>query len=277
MNNNTVVSLIPPSQVPTGTVFEKFTKDEARVLFEKRGKNRTIRPAEVRKYRDAMNAGKWREYDRSQRVLMIDAHGVLRAGQHRIKAFLESDLDSIIFLVLRNATEEEVQNQDTGITRNHRDEVAMFHNVPSFTKLNATKLITTCRTIGEVTLGRRTIPEETADIAVKYTPVLQIAEALLTKDGRMLQYAAVLAAFVWAHGHMTNVQDWEQVFRQFDQGINVTANSPIHRLRTLTEKASATRRYDELFLKTLCALKAVHQGKTQAPYLTSSKKHMENW
>ena len=92
----------------------------------------------------------------------------------------------------------------------------------------------------------------------------------------MLKYSGALAAFLWAKDFM-NVKVWEEAFDQFDQGTNIVAGSPMHRLRKLTDSKEVSRRQDELFLKTLCALKAAHEGKNTSPNLTAQKKHLKGW
>jgi len=261
--------------------FEKFTKKDGKV-YDNSGKevilgdNRPLRLEGVKKYRLEMNDNLWRNDDWGQVPVMFDIVGICRSGQHRVTAFLESELIEIRFLVLRNASEEEIANQDNGINRTYRDIAITSRKMPELNNIQLAKTIAACRLLGEIFDGRKYDGTQIHNVANKYMVALEAADSLISKNGRMQRYSPVLSAFLWAKARLSK-KDWVNNFTQFDLGTNILPDSPMHRLRTLTDKSASSRRQSDLFLKTLCALKAIHQGKTISPYLTASEKHMEGW
>lgn len=245
--------------------YEIFTKEQAQKLFDNRRKNRQLRDDGVRGYTKTMNNGQWRTHDRAQPPLLIDEKGKLAGGQHRVAAFLKSKLESIIFPVARNASEDEIRNQDAGINRSFNDCVAMFHEMPKFSNISEAKV----NAVGKI-LWKKSSPSaaQVAETIVEYQSVLQSIDGMVGDTAMVQRYAPIIAAFVLAHGVMTE-DVWKEALTNFDSGTN-KPGSPM----ALLLKSLETRRQNELFLKALHALKATHEEEDIGE-LTADKAHQE--
>lgn len=243
--------------------YETFTKEQARKLFDNRRENRQLRNAGVVKYTKIMNEGHWRTHDRAQPPLLIDEKGKLAGGQHRIAAFLKSTLKSIIFPVARNASEDEIRNQDAGINRNFNDYMAMFHEMPKFSNISEAKV----NAVGKI-LSKKSSPTaaQVAESIVEYQSVLQLIDGMIGDTAMVQRYAPLITAFVLAHEVMTEGV-WKEALTNFDSGTN-KQGSPM----ALLLKSLETRRQNELFLKALHALKATHDGE-EITELTAEPAH----
>lgn len=245
--------------------YETFTKEQARKLFDNRRTNRQLRDAGVRRYTQIMNDGQWRTHDRAQPPLLIDEKGKLAGGQHRVAAFLKSKLASIVFPVARNASEDEIRNQDAGINRNFNDYMAMFHSVPKFSNISEAKV----NAVGKILSKKSSATAaQVAESIVEYQSVLQLIDGMIGDTAMVQRYAPLIAAFVVAHGVMTEGV-WKEALTNFDNGTN-KKDSPM----ALLLKSLETRRQNELFLKTLHALKGTHEGEDLAE-LTDERAHRE--
>lgn len=79
-----------------------WTKEEARAFLDKhkyKERNRKISPRYVDRYRREMDSSNWHD-DGS--VIKIDCDGFMIEGQHRVLAFLASNLEMIQFHVIHN-------------------------------------------------------------------------------------------------------------------------------------------------------------------------------
>lgn len=245
--------------------YETFDKEQAQRLFDNRRKNRQLRNAGVVRYTKIMNDGQWRTHDRAQSPLLIDDKGKLAGGQHRIAAFIKSKLQSITFPVARNASEEEIKNQDAGINRTFNDYVAMFHSLPKFNNITEAKL----NAVGKI-LSAQTNPSavQVAETIIDAQPVLQFIDDQIGKAGTVQRYAPLIAAFVLAHGAMTE-SVWKDALTNFDNGTN-EKESPM----ALLAKSLDTRRQNELFWKALHALKAT-EDEDEIKELTADEAHLK--
>lgn len=245
--------------------YETFTKEQAQELFDDRRKNRQVRTAGVSRYTKMMNDGQWRIYDRAQAPLLIDAKGRLAGGQHRVDAFLKSNLTSIVFPVARNASEEEIRNQDAGINRSFNDYVAMFHDMPEFSNISEAKL----NAVGKILLNKSSpTAAQVVETIVESQSVLQIINDMIGTKATVQRYAPLIAAFVCSHGVMTE-SVWKDALTNFDSSTNAK-NSPM----ALLAGSLDTRRQNELFLKALHALKASHEGEDIAE-LVADEAHLK--
>lgn len=246
--------------------YESFTKDQAQRLFDNRRKNRQLRSVGVSRYAKLMSDGQWRTHDRAQPPILIDEKGKLAGGQHRVAAFIESKLASITFPVARNASEEEIKNQDAGINRTFNDYVAMFHNLPKFSNISEAKL----NAVGKL-LSKKSNPTaaQVAETIIDSQSVLQLIDDMIGKEATVQRYAPLVAAFVIAHGEMTE-SVWKDAVINFDSGTN-EKDSPM----ALLSRSLDTRRQNELLLKALHALKATH-NEDDISELTPDVAHL-NW
>lgn len=245
--------------------YESFTKAQAQKLFDNRRKNRQLRNAGVLRYTKIMNDGQWRTHDRAQPPILIDEKGKLAGGQHRVAAFIKSNLESLTFPVARNASEEEIRNQDAGINRTFNDYVAMFHSLPKFNKITEAKL----NAVGKI-LSAQSNPTaaQVAETIIDAQSVLQLIDDMIGKVATVQRYAPLIAAFVLAHGKMTESM-WRDALTNFDSGTN-EKESPM----ALLSRSLDTRRQNDLFLKTLHALQAT-QNEDEISELTADPVHLK--
>lgn len=239
--------------------------EQAQKLFNNRRQNRQLRAASASRYTKMMNEGQWRTYDRAQVPLLIDEKGKLAGGQHRVAAFLKSKLESIIFPVARNASEDEIRNQDAGINRNFNDYMAMFHSVPKFSNISEAKV----SAVGKI-LSKKSSPTaaQVTETIIDFQSELQLIDDMISKEAMVQDYAPLIAAFALAHGVMTE-SVWKDALTNLDGGTNVK-DSPM----ALLSKTRETRRQNELFLKALHALRATHE-EDDIGALTADKAHLK--
>lgn len=254
---------------------ERMAETEQAVQDKKILPNRLARRIGIKKYQKSMNDGLW-DKRRSQEVIMLDKNGYIRAGQHRVYGFINSDLREITFVVVRDATEEEIASQDDGIARSFNDRTTMYTHVPTFNTLNVNKTISCARLLVSVADGVKSDEPQTSakldDIQVALTEM----DRLAVNYGRVKTSIPLMAAFAYVYPYMeTDV--WEDAFCQLDSGTGIVADSAIHKLQKLIENSPAwTRRSEESFLKAVCALKGIHTGKVPG-YLTASAAHLDKW
>lgn len=245
--------------------YETFTKAEAQKLFDNRRKNRQLRPAGVLRYTKVMDAGQWRTHDRAQSPILIDKKGKLAGGQHRVAAFIKSDQETITFPVARDASDEEIKNQDACINRTFNDYVAMFHSLPKFNKITEAKV----NAVGKILSGQSSpTAEQVAETMINAQEAMKLVDALIGKAATVQRCAPLIAAFVRAHEVMDETV-WRDALVNFDENTN-KKGSPMALLASSLE----TRRQNELFLKALHALRATHD-KQNVTELTADKAHLE--
>lgn len=89
----------------------------------KRGKpNRKLKPTVVRDYARVMTEGGWRI---NGEPLIVNRHGELLNGQHRLNAVIESGLPSVQMLVVFGVEDDAFSTIDTGCIRQAQDIVSM--------------------------------------------------------------------------------------------------------------------------------------------------------
>ena len=263
-----------------GINWEWYDKTRARNLLANRLQNRPIYKAGVRRYKNDMNDGTFSEKHRTQAPILIGKDGRLSDGQHRLTALLESDLEELWMITIRDATDEERHLQDTGLTRSLGDKVAMFHGMPilsNITSRNKTKAITVCRLlasmIDEVPYANIE-PDRVAEVAVQYDAALQSLNDQLTKGGHLSASAPMMAAVAYSASLM-NKNAWDDAVVKLDMKADIEEDSPLFQLQRLIENKENTRRLEPLFLNTLCALKMIHQNRVGD--LTPIRAHMKDW
>lgn len=113
---------------PTNHVFIELTKPEAKKLWDNyehsQLQNRTVDKSCQKKYQNSMDRGDWNQ-NIDITPIMIDSAGNLRAGQHRVLAFLNSTLSTCKFPAILEAKESEIAMQDTNKNRTARNHVEM--------------------------------------------------------------------------------------------------------------------------------------------------------
>lgn len=268
MNQNDVVS-----------VFETFTKQQAQDLFDNRIQNRNIRENKVNEYRDMMNTpGKWVGNNRAATPILLDKNGKLAGGQHRMKAFLKSDLQTIVFPVAKDVSKEELVYQDSNITRTTRDRINMWHQMPivpaisASTLIAATKIIMQNKAMIAGTKSKHTDDESIADEAKLLTPVMIKLGNSLNKKSIITKHAAMVAGFIFAHDLM-DPKDWDYCVEKTADFSNLNKHDPMYSFRDfvsgLPRGYSNDDRFD-VFLKTLFCLRAQNNS-DKVPRINAQK------
>lgn len=246
------------------STFESFTKKEAQALFDNRLQNRNIRTVKVNEYRDLMNSGKWVNRCRSQTPILIDRDGKLAGGQHRMLAFIKSDLTTIELPVARNISKDELPYQDANIARSVRDRVNMFEKLPVLHNITNTTLIASLKIVLDYKNATGTNkmnpadPETIAKVGKEVEAVLVSIDSLLNKRSFVIKYASMVAAFIVAHPLMDESK-WEFCLEKTSNFENLQSNDPMYRFRDFTTSLprgfSNADRWD-VFLKSLFCLRA---------------------
>jgi hypothetical protein len=256
----------------TRVKMETFTKEEAKVLFATNIKNRDIRPQVIREYKGRMNAGKWPPLENESPIL-IDKFSRQRGGQHRVLAYIESNLDTISFPVLRDATEEEIAAQDSGLNRSFNDRVCMYHRVQKYKHITKSKVTAANRLLVEA-FNVKATPALVAEEANKHQEAMSKLDALLSDTGILRDRAPLLAAFIYSY-NMMDRNKWERSVKQIDQGLNITENSSMHYLNKKAHEKSFSRRPVEMLTGALGILKSIHQNRNS--YFKPDPKHFLDW
>lgn len=98
-----------------------LTKDRAKdILRESNYGNRTIRPALVQKYKRDMNAGRWASR-LATNVIIFSPEARLQDGQHRLTAFVASDLETLGFYVQLDVPDTQRATINAGVSNSLTD------------------------------------------------------------------------------------------------------------------------------------------------------------
>ena len=100
--------------------YELITPAKAAILLKKNGNNRSIKKTSVKAYANDMKAGNWSEDVATP--IAIDDEGVLRDGQHRLNAIIESGV-AVKMWVCRGVASDGLY--DGGITRSIPDQISI--------------------------------------------------------------------------------------------------------------------------------------------------------
>lgn len=82
--------------------WESFTKKQATIALKGAGVDRPTDEAHLWALRESMNLGLWDTYSPAQTPIAFDSDNRRLNGKHRLQAFLQSKLDTIVFPVIRN-------------------------------------------------------------------------------------------------------------------------------------------------------------------------------
>jgi len=109
----------------------KMTKEMGRELLAKNRHNRSTSLATVKVYLHSMNTGRW-DWDNGE-TLKLDTDGNLIDGQHRLQAFINSDLQETNFLIIHGLDSNAMKTLDSGKKRSNTDflklEGIAYHNI----------------------------------------------------------------------------------------------------------------------------------------------------
>lgn len=99
------------------TTYESISPSVAEMYLQKNVINRPISPTLIRKYAVDMQAGRWRT---THQGIAFDMDGLLRDGQHRLKAIIISG-KTVVMAVTRNMSEAACSAIDNGRARTFTD------------------------------------------------------------------------------------------------------------------------------------------------------------
>lgn len=102
---------------------ERLTKAAAQRLLDSQVVNRPISRVSVSLYRNEMNAGRWML---NGEAIKVDRDGCLRDGQHRLQAFIDSELEEMDFFVVRGLEPDSQRTMDQGRKRGADQQLAML-------------------------------------------------------------------------------------------------------------------------------------------------------
>jgi hypothetical protein len=246
------------------SIFETFTKEEARALLDNKNTNRKRRRNIVNQYRDTMNNGNWINRCRTASPIIIDEDGKLRGGQHRLEAFWLSNLSAIEFPVARNVSKEEQPYQDGNIPRTVRDRVNMFEELPVLKNINNTTIVAASKIIVDhknaINNSKldRSDPKTIAQAAKEFESTLVVVDLRLTKESLIVKSAPAVAAFLVAHDLMEKAK-WEFCLDKTSNFENLQLDDPMYRFRDFASKLPTSYTNGvrwEVFQKSLFCLRA---------------------
>lgn len=174
--------------------WQLVTKSMAAKWLGKAHSNRKLNNSVVDAYKRVMEAGLW-DTRPSQSPIAIDSTGNLINGQHRLSAFAESSLDSLLFPIITGCNPDDYRLFDQDIYV--RSRAAQFQGRP-----HVSRDMARVRALEVLTSGdpRRRIPnalyEQLADN--DYSESLQWAAGVLPRTGDQMK-APFVAAFMYVH------------------------------------------------------------------------------
>ncbi len=126
MTNSVFVDKRLRAQPERTVTIENITPDLALKYLDTMPHNRRVRHNQVTELVVAMESDK---FFSSIEPIHFDIHGKLRNGQHRMTAVIQSG-KTVEMMVVRGASEDEIDAIDTGNRRNPGDLLALRHGVP---------------------------------------------------------------------------------------------------------------------------------------------------
>ena len=227
-----------------------ITKHTAAYWLTKNDHNRRITPSRVSDYTRQMNDGLW--MDAGDPIRFSGNFERLLDGQHRLSAFIKSNLDRLNVVVITHLVPDSFMVMDTGARRSASD-VLHINNYTNATNLAASAKIAMTLKKGLVSTGvhgvlglngaSKITTIEISNFIEKNPQILEgvrLSASWYDRSAilRKSEYAAYY--FVFAE------KDEAAAFAFFDQlssGLNLTENSPIYQLRRKLEqdKVSAAK------------------------------------
>jgi len=215
---------------------ETIDKDVARLYLEKNAKNRKINDKRVAKYLRDMNAGNWKVVPDA---IGFNKKGHLTNGQHRLRAFLKSELNTIEFIVTRGLEEDAFDVTDDGKPRNAKDTLGILGYS------NPRHLATTARYmyafdtfgVSESSMGLRFQigNNDIVDTVEKHTGLVKCVNKIHEwKKGKRLipeSYFLGFAFYIYSSVGKSARESRGVYTQQVITGVNLTQDDPAYVLR----------------------------------------------
>lgn len=101
---------------------ETYTKESAQAALDSQIVNRNISMQAVRLYQGDMDAGRW---ETNGEAIKFDLNGALQDGQHRLRAFIDSSLETLDLLTVRGLPADAQRTMDQGRKRTAGQQIGM--------------------------------------------------------------------------------------------------------------------------------------------------------
>jgi hypothetical protein len=206
--------------------------------------NRPIRQDRVQRFADDMRAGRW--VGLNGEPLQFDVNGILRNGQHRLWAVVESGVN-LEALVVRGISATAYDTIDTGAPKSYTD----FLGLPSVGEKNVTLLASTLKLVS--------LWERGALRHIKnghYFPTIPMMQELLRRRPEIRDVVSdiagmtalkgvlplSLAALVYFVASIDGQRDKVVAFLdQIATGLNMTVTTPAYHFKRLLDKQRGSK------------------------------------
>lgn len=221
-----------------------ITKEQAQFWLTKNTNNRNLRKGKLDSYVKQMNNGQWLES--ADPIRFVGNYERLIDGQHRLTAFIQSNLTSLNVLVVTNLQSDVFKVLDTGGTRSAGD-ILKIEGYASGGKMaaaikaiiNLEKNLVAFATNGAIMSksGKESISNQDISNFVANNPdmpeIVRLAEVWYDKFKGLgpSEYAAF-----YYHFKKKDAQAAYNFFEQLSSGLNLTATSPIYVCRKKFEQ-----------------------------------------
>lgn len=176
--------------------YELITPEMANILLESNNENRRLSPGTVEAYKLDMISGNWDEAVGS--TISIDENGVLRDGQHRLQAIIQSG-KCIHMWICRNVSSKGIY--DNNRKRSNGDQISILR--PDFDNIyKSSRYISVARSLITMKGTRRTVtPKEIIDFTEEHKKDLDgfflvIPQTNVSKISLAVVYLSLFMAYM---------------------------------------------------------------------------------
>jgi len=136
-NKATILNKHVVTASPVRSEIMVITPEIAKLYLEKNPTNRKINPREVEKLANAIKKGEW---ELNGEAIIINEHGELADGQHRLTAVIKADTP-ITALVVKGVSKRSFHTIDVGKPRTLPDILRIRGEVSTFTLTASLRLL----------------------------------------------------------------------------------------------------------------------------------------
>jgi len=221
-----------------------ITKEQAEFWLTKNQNNRNLRRSKLDSYIKQMNDGQWLES--ADPIRFVGNYERLIDGQHRLTAFIQSNLTSLTVLVVTNLQSDVFKVLDTGGTRSAGD-VLKIEGYANTTKIAATikaiiglqKNLVTYTSNGHLLSmnGKSSISNQDVIDFIQKHP--EITDIVKQSECWYDRFSGLSSTEYGSFYFIFLAKDRETAFSFFDQlssGLNLTATNPVYALRKKLEQ-----------------------------------------
>lgn len=225
-----------------------ITKEQARFWLEKNIENRAINQPRIQSYVAQMNSGQWLEA--ADPIRFAGNFERLIDGQHRLTAFIQSNLKELPVLVVSELEEKAFTVIDTGKFRSAGDVLKTAgYESPTRTSAIARAVMSMKRNMAAFAMqgyvltmsGKSAITNQSVLEFVQNFP--DIHEVVKQSERWCAKFAALSATEYGAYYILFSEKNKETAFQFFEQltmGANLNIGNPIYALRRRLEQDKMT-------------------------------------